>query len=599
MTDTSATIRPAEASDAEAIASLFTDEGYPAGPSDIVGRMSRFASPHSRVVIAEYEGAVLGFIALHALPRFEHDDRIVRVLALVVDAGARERGVGHQLMVEAERIAAELGAAFVEVTVGSSPAGGAPPVRIDGLRRIGRGLPAEEALTGAPPTESRVPAVFPRLRLRGGAAELLDLPWERPLGRLAGRDRRHDRRDALPGAADRSVAAPGPIPRRAGADLRAQGGAARRRSLGVRDPAPPATCWACRRSRPLGLAEAPERDTAILVTEYLAYSIQYRRLLMRFPLGPGPYRDRLLDAMAWLLVDLHRAGVFWGDCSLANTLFRRDGDKIQAFLVDAETSEIHPSLSDGQRAYDLDILVENVAFGLADLGAMQGREGAAEDAVEAAETVRARYAAMWDELHLEPELSSDDRHAVRARIRRLNDLGFAVDEITLEPSRGRRDVVRLQGGRREPPVPRPGARTADRHRGARGTGPPPAQRPARVPRRGSSTEERHAVDEVEVADRWLDDVLEPSLRELMPAIGRGRDPLQAYCDVLEEKWILSEAAGKDVGLAGGDGRLPAASARRRRRATARPATSRSRSTSTGRPGAIRRRARAGRDEQDA
>ena len=196
--------------------------------------------------------------------------------------------------------------------------------------------------------------------------------------------------------------------------------------------------------RPLGLTEAIERDTAILVTEYLAYSIQYRRLLMRFPLGPGPYRDRLLDAMAWLLVDLHRAGVFWGDCSLANTLFRRDGDKIQAFLVDAETSEIHPSLSDGQRSYDLDILVENVAFGLADLGAMQGREGAAEDAVEAAETVRARYAAMWDELHLEPELSSDDRHAVRARIRRLNDLGFAVDEITLEPSRGRRDVVRLK-----------------------------------------------------------------------------------------------------------------------------------------------------------
>ena len=79
--------------------------------------------------------------------------------------------------------------------------------------------------------------------------------------------------------------------------------------------------------------------------------------------------------MASLLVDLHRAGVYWGDCSLANTLFRRDGDKIQAYLVDAETSEIHPALSDGQRAYDLDILVENVAFGLADLGAMQGRDG--------------------------------------------------------------------------------------------------------------------------------------------------------------------------------------------------------------------------------
>lgn len=118
MTETALTIRAAETTDAESIATLFTDEGYPSGPSDIVERLTRFASEHSRVVIAEHEGAVLGFIALHALPRFEHDDRILRVLALVVDAGARERGVGHRLMTEAERIAAELGAAFIEVTAG-------------------------------------------------------------------------------------------------------------------------------------------------------------------------------------------------------------------------------------------------------------------------------------------------------------------------------------------------------------------------------------------------------------------------------------------------------------------------------------------------
>ena len=50
--------------------------------------------------------------------------------------------------------------------------------------------------------------------------------------------------------------------------------------------------------RAVGLAEAPERDSAIVMTEYLTYSIQYRRLLMRFPMGPGAYRERLLDAMA-------------------------------------------------------------------------------------------------------------------------------------------------------------------------------------------------------------------------------------------------------------------------------------------------------------
>jgi ribosomal protein S18 acetylase RimI-like enzyme len=118
MTETALTFRIATAADAEAIATLFTDEGYPAGPSDIVERLTRFASDHSRVVVAEHEGTLLGFIAFHAMPRFEHDDRIVRILALVVDAGARERGVGRGLIAEAERIGTELGAAFVEITAG-------------------------------------------------------------------------------------------------------------------------------------------------------------------------------------------------------------------------------------------------------------------------------------------------------------------------------------------------------------------------------------------------------------------------------------------------------------------------------------------------
>ena len=55
MTDATLTIRPAVATDAEAIAALFTDEGYPAGPSDIVERLTRFSSEHSQVVVAEHE----------------------------------------------------------------------------------------------------------------------------------------------------------------------------------------------------------------------------------------------------------------------------------------------------------------------------------------------------------------------------------------------------------------------------------------------------------------------------------------------------------------------------------------------------------------
>jgi len=297
----------------------------------------------------------------------------------------------------------------------------------------------------------------------------------------------------------------------------------------------------------VGLATAPERDSAILITEYLAFSIQYRRLLMRFPLGPGPYRDRLLDAMASLLVDLHRAGVYWGDCSLANTLFRRDGDKIQAYLVDAETSDIQPSLSAGQRGYDLDILVENVAFGLADLGAMQGRGDTFDDAVEAAETVRARYNAVWDELHLEPEVAPGDRHAIRARIRRLNDLGFAIDEVALEPSGTATDVVRLRVAVAN--------RRFHAHQLQHLTGLVALEGQARLLlndireyQAWLESATRVPVTSERAAERWLSEVLQPAIAALVPAIGPLRDPLQAYCDVLEEKWLLSEAAGHDVGL---------------------------------------------------
>ena len=395
--------------------------------------------------------------------------------------------------------------------------------------------------------DPQAPAVaFPRLRLREGAAELLDLPWELPLGRWDAR-----MVEAVAGGRFRDLPV-GPSRHRVRflvTDRRAYALKEEPREVAAREfsvlrhletAGLPAVT-------PVGIAEAPAGDRAILVTEYLGFSIQYRRLLMRVPAGPGLYRDRLLDGMAWLLVDLHRAGVYWGDCSLANTLFRRDGARIQAFLVDAETSEVHPSLTDGQRGYDLDILVENVAFGLADLGAMAGRADAADDAIEAAETVRIRYDALWAELHEEPELSPDDRHAVRSRIRRLNDLGFAVDEISLEPSAGRHDVVRLR------------VAVADRRFHARElqrlTGLLALEGQAqlllndlREYRAWLEFYDRRPIAEAEGVERWMEEVLQPSLEAILPAIGPTRDPLQAYCDVLEQKWILSEAAGTDVGL---------------------------------------------------
>src|SRR6185295_12172995 len=144
--------------------------------------------------------------------------------------------------------------------------------------------------------------------------------------------------------------------------------------------------------RPAGLVLQPELGSAILVTRYLDGSWQYRRLFMRLPPDQPTQRARLFDAMANLLVELHRHGVFWGDCSLANTLFSRDGQLLQAWLVDAETSEVHPTLSGGQRRHDLEILVENVAEGLVDMAErLEQPESLHHTLIAEAKQVQVRY----------------------------------------------------------------------------------------------------------------------------------------------------------------------------------------------------------------
>jgi hypothetical protein len=381
-------------------------------------------------------------------------------------------------------------------------------------------------------------AAFPRLRLRNPTQELLELPWELPLEAWPA--------DSLP---FRTLPV-GPS-RHVVRFLVADGGlvALKEEPLWIaereydvlrhlEEAALPAV-------RPLGLAEAPDHEAAILVTRYLKSSLQYRLLLSRVPPGPGYLRDQLLDAMAGLLVELHGGGLYWGDCSLANTLFRRDGNKIQAYLVDAETSELHPSLSDGQRAYDLEVLVENVAFGLADLAAMQDRDDLLEESLGAAESVRERYQALWDELHAEVEVGAGERFAMAARVRRLNELGFAVDEMQLEPGPKGRVRLRVAVTNR-----RFHARELERLTGLRALEGQARLLLNDLREYGLWLEraEGRRLSSREEAVRWLADIFEPTLERLTPVVGPGGDAVQAYCDVLETKWLRSELAGRDVGL---------------------------------------------------
>jgi hypothetical protein len=301
--------------------------------------------------------------------------------------------------------------------------------------------------------------------------------------------------------------------------------------------------------RAAGLVLQPEFETAILLTRYLEGSWQYRRVFMRLPPDQPKHRARLLDAMAGLLVELHRHGVFWGDCSLANTLFSRDGQLLQAWLVDAETSEVHPSLSRGQRRHDLEILVENVAMGMLDMAERLGQpESLHATLIAEAEQVQVRYDRLWELLHAEPVLDFTDRYRVEGTIRALNDLGFVVDELSLQPDSTDPSRLRVHVA--------VGDRRYHAQRLQDLTGLAVGEGQARILlgdlhayQAQLCLEAGHDVDEATAARLWVMEVVTPTEQLAHAALGHAGTPIQAYCDLLEVRWLLSERAGHDVGTA--------------------------------------------------
>jgi hypothetical protein len=275
-----------------------------------------------------------------------------------------------------------------------------------------------------------------------------------------------------------------------------------------------------------------------LITRHLQFSLPYRALFSQ-TLRPDT-ATRLLDALSLLLVRLHSDGFYWGDCSLSNTLFRRDAGAFAAYLVDAETGELHPALSEGQRGYDLEIAHGNIIGELMDLQAA-GLLDANLDPITTGDDVRARYDSLWSELTAPEVIGDDERHRIAARIRRLNELGFDVEELQMDATGS---SVRIQ----------PKVVDAGHHsrRLLRLTGLDAEENQARrllndldAFRAGLDLGEE--AEEI-VAHRWLAELFRPVLAAV-PIEMRGKlEPAELYHEVLEHRWFLSERAGRDVGM---------------------------------------------------
>jgi hypothetical protein len=297
----------------------------------------------------------------------------------------------------------------------------------------------------------------------------------------------------------------------------------------------------------LGACLDRDGQDSILVTRFLAYSATYRRLLST--MNAGPHFDALIGGMVELLVRLHLAGYLWGDCSLSNTLFKLDAGDLEAYLVDAETMEHYPELSAGQRQFDLDCAYERIAGELMDLEA-GGLLADDIDPVETADRVVSGYHALWSEVTREDVIARDEqRYLIGERIRRIEELGFDVDEIELLP---------VDDGSDDGSTLRLRTKVADPGRWRRvlmrQTGLDVQDRQARRLlgdiasfRAWLEQESGRPVSEAVAANRWLVECYEPVVSAIPGEHRSKRDEAEVFHEVLEHRWLLSERAGCDVG----------------------------------------------------
>ncbi|MFD1214693.1 DUF4032 domain-containing protein [Arthrobacter sp. GCM10027362] len=278
----------------------------------------------------------------------------------------------------------------------------------------------------------------------------------------------------------------------------------------------------------------------VLVTRHLRFSLPYRALFSQ------TLREqtltRLIDAQALLLVRLHLAGFYWGDVSLSNTLFRRDAGAFAAYLVDAETGELYPELSTGQREYDLEIARVNIAGELMDLH----EGGLIEEKIDplaTSERIMDIYRKLWAELTAQESFDLGERWRVNARIRRLNELGFDVEEFTIKTTADG-SAIQLQ----------PKVVDAGHHqrRLLELTGIDAEENQARrlLNDMDAYRADNHPdLDQEFSAHSWVRHVFEPVVRAIPRELQGKLEPAEVVHQLLEHRWYLSEDQKRNVPLA--------------------------------------------------
>ena len=149
------------------------------------------------------------------------------------------------------------------------------------------------------------------------------------------------------------------------------------------------------------------------------------------------------------------------------------------------------------------------------------------------------YDGLWEELTATEVFSVDERWRVQERVKRLNELGFDVEEASLDSDESGRVHLR-------PRVVEPG------HHSRR-----------LLHLTGLNTQENQArriltdidqfgralypgLPEDLTAQLWMREIFVPIMAAIPAELRGKREPAQIVHEVLEHRWFMSEAAGKDI-----------------------------------------------------
>ena len=111
-------IRQAIEADAQVIADLLEELGYPSKPANVLDRLRSLDRTGDLALVAVIDTQVVGLILLHRTP-FLHRPPDGRISTLVVAQTHRGNGIGSLLVKEAEKIFCQWGCGRIELTSGA------------------------------------------------------------------------------------------------------------------------------------------------------------------------------------------------------------------------------------------------------------------------------------------------------------------------------------------------------------------------------------------------------------------------------------------------------------------------------------------------